>query len=334
MKHKLLILRNCKILLPVLGCLLMVLFAGCGSDKPADSVTQGYSVTDEFGYKLQFSEKPKHILGTTGNIEEVLIELIPPDRIVAISEQNLNREYSLIADKAAKVKKVIPDRASIETIIAQHPDLVFMQIRSNQAMAETLSEMGIKVFRMKTPVTLEMIRNRIRDMSIAVGEPERGKELLKELDAKIALVKKHTGKIPKEKRKTVIGYTSLGASGSATGVFQQICEEAGVINGGAATGIVHFEKISDEQIIKVNPDIFVVTDEGAANEYGKALARKILADEALKDVKAVANKRFIYLKSRYKYSNSQHFGDAVMFIARGAYPELFEDEKDTNVKVQ
>ena len=66
----------------------------------------------------------------------------------------------------------------------------------------------------------------------------------------------------------------------------------------------------------------------------KKTVKKIMEDAALRNVKAVQNQHFIIFKYRYKYSNSQHFGDAVTLIARGAYPELFEDAKDTSVKVQ
>ena len=59
-----------------------------------------------------------------------------------------------------------------------------------------------------------------------------------------------------------------------------------------------------------------------------------MEDAALRNVKAVQNQHFIIFKYRYKYSNSQHFGDAVTLIAKGAYPELFEDEKGTSVKVK
>lgn len=84
---------------------------GCGQEKVNDAVTKGYSVTDDFGNKLHFTEKPKRILGTTANIEEILLELVPPERIAAISEQNLDTEYSLMPAEAARVKKVIPNLA-------------------------------------------------------------------------------------------------------------------------------------------------------------------------------------------------------------------------------
>lgn len=42
-----------------------------------------------------------------------------------------------------------------------------------------------------------------------------------------------------------------------------------------------------------------------------------MADEALKDVKAVKEKRFIILKARYRIANSQHFDDAVTAVAKG-----------------
>lgn len=50
-----------------------------------------------------------------------------------------------------------------------------------------------------------------------------------------------------------------------------------------------------------------------------------MADEALKDVKAVKEKRFIILKARYRIANSQHFDDAVTAVAKGVYPELFAE---------
>lgn len=309
-----------------------LLLCGCKQEEEKIVVTKGYSVTDDFGNKLHFTKKPKRILGTTANIEEILLELIPPERMAAVSEQNIDKDFSLMPDEAAKVKKVIPNLAPLETIIAQHPDLVFMQIKNNQAAADTLTEMGIRVFRMKTPVTLPMIRDRIHIMSIAVGEVERGNQMLQKLDEKVAAVKKRTGNLPIDERKIVIGFSSLGASGSATGLFHNICEESGVINGGAVSGISYAERISDERIVKVNPDIFIVADEGAANDYGKMTVKKIMEDAALRNVKAVQNQHFIIFKYRYKYSNSQHFGDAVTLIAKGAYPELFEDEKGTDVQ--
>ena len=311
------------VLLPVF-CLLILFICGCGAEKDTASPAKGYSVKDEFGYALHFTKKPQKIIGTTASIEEVLVDLVPPQRMAAISKLSADKELSLIAaEKAAQIKTVIPDRASIETIVALHPDLVFMQVRGNQAMADTLTEMGIKVYRMQTPVTLPMIRDRIRNMSLAVGEPELGDEVLRALDAKVAEVKKRTDKIPRDKRMKVLGFSSLGPTGSATGLFHQICEESGVINAGALAGAEYATKISDEQIIKVDPDIFIVTDDGPDNDHGKAIVRRILADEAIRGVKAVKNRRFIYLKYRYKYANSQYFGDAVTEIAKGAYPELF-----------
>ena len=314
------------ILLPLLSILFLFLFVlcGCGAEKNTASPANGYSVKDEFGHTLQFSAKPMKIIGSTASIEEILVDLVPPQRMAAISKLSSDKEVSLIADKAEKIKTKMPDRPSIETIVALHPDLVFLQIRGNQAMADTLMEMGIKVYRMQTPVTLPMIRDRIRNMSLAVGEPERGDEVLRALDAKVAEVKKRTAKIPKDKRMKVIGFSSLGPTGSATGLFHQICEESGVINAGALAGAEYATKISDEQIIKVDPDIFIVTDDGPDNDHGKVIVRNILADEALKGVKAVVNHRFIFLKYRYKYANSQYFGDAVTAIAKGAYPELFD----------
>ena len=202
--------KSSLIFLLLVSIIASLFVCGCKQEEEKNAATKGYSVTDDFGNKLHFMEKPKRILGTTANIEEILLELVPPERMAAISEQNIDKEISLMPDEASKVKKVIPNLAPLETIIAQHPDLVFMQIKNNQAAADTLTEMGVRVFRMKTPVTLPMIRDRIHIMSIAVGEIERGNQMLQKLDEKVAEVKKRTGNLPRDKKKSYRIFQSGG----------------------------------------------------------------------------------------------------------------------------
>ena len=150
--------------------LLFLLFAGgCTSVTKEKQASESYSVTDDFGNVLRFSKKPEKIVGSTVSIEEVLLDLVPPQRIAAVSEAMTDKEYSLALDKAQRVKGRMPNKPSVEAIAALRPDLVFMQVRDHAA-ADTLTDMGIKVFRMDTPVSLAMVRKRIEAMGRAAGE--------------------------------------------------------------------------------------------------------------------------------------------------------------------
>ena len=187
--------------------------------------------------------------------------------------------------------------------------------------------MGFKVFCMEVPTNLDMVRKRLRQMSEAVGEPERGQALLAELDEKVAYVKSRTADIPPEKRRVLLGFSSMGAFGHPDGLFHDICRQSGVINGAARIHMAYGSHLSDEQILQIDPDIFMFVDGGAANDYGGQIRDRVLGDPALQTAKAVRNQRFFFLKDRYRASNTQHMGDAILQIARNVYPEAFTESE-------
>ena len=305
---------------------ILFFLSGCG-EKPAAEAPGGYDVVDDRGRTIHFDAKPQHVYGNTLSLEEVLLDLLPPERIAAVSPPTLDPEYSLAADKAARVAGRVPAYPGPEPIAALQPDLIFAQLRARPETIATLEEMGFKVFCMEVPTNLDMVRKRLRQMSEAVGEPERGQALLAELDEKVAYVKSRTAGIPPEKRRVLLGFSSMGAFGHPDGLFHDICRQSGVINGAARIHMAYGSHLSDEQILQIDPDIMMFVDDGAANDYGGQIRDRVLGDPALQTAKAVKNRRFFFLKDRYRASNTQHMGDAILEIARNVYPESFTESE-------
>ena len=317
-------LRRRGYLLLLLGILFFL--SGCG-EKPAAEAPGGYDVVDDRGRTIHFDAKPQHVYGNTLSLEEVLLDLLPPERIAAVSPPTLDPEYSLAADKAARVAGRVPAYPGPEPIAALQPDLIFAQLRARPETIATLEEMGFKVFCMEVPTNLDMVRKRLRQMSEAVGEPERGQALLAELDEKVAYVKSRTADIPPGKRRVLLGFSSMGAFGHPNGLFHDICRQSGVINGAARIHMAYGSHLSDEQILQIDPDIMMFVDDGAANDYGGQIRDRVLGDPALQTAKAVKNRRFFFLKDRYRASNTHHMGDAILQIARNVYPEAFTESE-------
>ena len=305
---------------------ILFFLSGCG-EKPAAEAPGGYDVVDDRGRTIHFDAKPQHVYGNTLSLEEVLLDLLPPERIAAVSPPTLDPEYSLAADKAARVAGRVPAYPGPEPIAALQPDLIFAQLRARPETIATLEEMGFKVFCMEVPTNLDMVRKRLRQMSEAVGEPERGQALLAELDEKVAYVKSRTAGIPPEKRRVLLGFSSMGAFGHPDGLFHDICRQSGVINGASRIHMAYGSHLSDEQILQIDPDIMMFVDDGAANDYGGQIRDRVLGDPALQTAKAVKNRRFFFLKDRYRASNTQHMGDAILQIARNVYPEAFTESE-------
>ena len=56
-------------------------------------------------------------------------------------------------------------------------------------------------------------------------------------------------------------------------------------------------------------------------------ARELMEDPAYRNVKAVKNRKMVYVSDRYRYVASHHIVDAVENIAYAVYPELFPEGK-------
>ena len=286
--------------------LIMVLITatltGCGVVKDTE-VPSGafpgeyYQVTDDKGNVLEFNKKPTRIYATTLSIEEILVDLVPLNRIVAISEPAADTKISLIADKAAHISVKLPQKASTEKILSLKPDLVIVQENSNAAFIQSLKDVGLKVYITKVPTTVKMVRSRIINLAAAVGEKQQGGKIINELDNKTETVKKVIGQIPKSEKKNLMAYSLLGVFGSAEGLFHDICISAGVTNGAALAGGEHLSK---EKIVEVDPDILMFSDYSSTQEGDSELFRKeVLDDPALQSIKAIKNKNIIIIRRNF-----------------------------------
>lgn len=313
----------------ILAIIMILAVTGCSFEKPNDvientAVQTQYQVTDDKGNILHFSESPKRIYATTLSLEEILTDMVPLKRIAAISEPAADPKTSLIIDKAAQIPLKLPQKVSVEQILALKPDLVIVQENSNTAFIQALKDVGLKVYITKVPTTLDMVRQRIINLSVAVNEQQQGNRIIDELDHKTKLVKDVTGAIPAEEKKILMGYSLLGVFGSAEGLFNDICINAGVINGAAVAGLVRGEHLSKEKIVEVNPDVLMFPDYSSTQEGDTVLFRKeVLKDPALQSIKAIKNNNVIIIKDRYRYAASQYIGDGILDIAQKTYPEYF-----------
>lgn len=310
---------------------LCVMVAGCGgqgrSVEGNTHAATGYAVTDDSGNILKFTQKPVRIYASTVSLEEILVDLVPPERIVAISEPALDKGNSLIPEKAARIAVHVPQRVSVEQLLKLKPDLVIAQDNNAQEYIQSLKDVGLKVFIVRVPVTADKVRERIGKMADAVGEKAAGDRMLAEFDAKLRRIKEVTDKIPE--KKIIMAYSTLGVFGSSQGIFNAICINAGVINGAAKAGLNRGEHLSKEKIIAVDPDAFLFpSDKSITQGDMDGVIREVMEDPAFARLKAVRDKRYIYIKDRYRYAASQYFADAALLIARETYPEYFK--KETN----
>lgn len=305
-----------------------VLFNGCGqTNKTAGRNMEpnriSYEVKDATGHILQFSKKPQRIISIGIAADEMLVGLVPLDRIAALSFLSDDAGISNITAQAAKIKTKI--RANAEIIIGLQPDLVLMADWQAIELLQILRDAKIPVYVYKTPSTIDEVQKVILELSLVVGEKQNGEKIVAEMNRTLQKVAASLGTIPEQERLAAVRYTFEGVSGGEGSLFNDIFRYAQVTNPLAKIGAAPHNILPKEKIVELNPDILILPQwELDINSNAAAFKKQVLEDPSLKSVSAVHNGRVIIIPDKHFLTSSQWIVLGVEDVARAAYPAKFK----------
>lgn len=315
--------RTIKFLLVFVICIGVLLCAGCSKkESTTENLKEGgYTVTDLTNTKLTFSEKPQRIVSMSIGTDEILLDLVPLKRILSVTYLADDGGISNIVERV----KSIPNRthgSTPESVIGLNPDVVLISDFFPPESYQTLREMGMKVYVYKTPSNFEEIKASILELAQVVGELEKGKQMVAEMDARIQKVQEKLGDI-KEKRKVLFMH-AMGAYYSPDGTFSDTCRLAGVEDVTKSLNYSQTCTLSQETIVQLNPDSFVIGDWNFDGKHSpEALKRELLSNQSYMTTNAGKNKSILVIPSAHLLTCSQQFVLGVEDMARAAYPEKF-----------
>ena len=314
---------------------LLLTAAGCGkggatSNNGSVAVIdrEAYSVQDDAGRTVTLKAKPKRIVSLTYGTDEIITVLAGTDRIVAYSRHAGDSEISFLKlDDVKKVGKKCQENS--EAVFSLHPDLVVISTSTGGDAMKTLESMGIPVYVAMSPKTYDQMKQKVRNLGLALGEAEKTKALLQRMDDRMAALDKKLQSIPDTKRKTAVAFSMTGPMGRKGELFDSMMNLAHVTNGAATVHPLGLKgQISKEQVVQVDPDLFLLpTWNYDKHSSPEAFAKELMEDPAYRNVKAVKNKQMVPVSDRYRYVASHHIVDAVENIAYAVYPELFPEGK-------
>lgn len=314
-----------KILYFVLALFLSTLLAGCGGDQQtADSNSGTYEVTDDQGTVVKFAQKPQKIMTVTISTDNILLGLVKPQQVVACNTLTDDPVSSNIVELA----KQIPNRIrhpKVEEILALEPDLVIAADWGNIDYVESLRNMGINVVVVKGAKSSQDIKDNIRLIAAAVGEPQRGEKLIQMMEEKLAEVTAKVAKIPADQRKRVVLISLMNNYGGKGCIYDEACQLAGVTNCLSEYGLVRGDKLTKEMIVQMDPDVLFLPTYNAHGTYDiKAFQDRYLKDPALQQMKAIKAGNVKMPRDSYVYTASQDFPLAVQEIAYTVYGDDFK----------
>ena len=304
-----------------------IFLSGCSStqknqasENSPKEKQSGYTVKDARGKEIVFEKKPQRIVSGFVFADEVVLALVDHSRIAGMDKWVHDEELSSASKEAEDVKTVI--EMNTESIAAVHPDLVLMPNTMRPELLDALEDMKIRVYVYQNARLLKDIPDMITSIAAAVGETERGKEMIKEFRKDLETVKnmKKPGN-PKEKALLFLRFGAIGGEGTiyhdvlATMGFYDCYNEVRKVSAVARnTSSI----LSKEEVVKANPDLFLMAlwTQGQAYKDSYAQLQEIYEDPAYATVNAVKNKRAYIFPQRYINSLSHHAGKNMIELAK------------------
>jgi iron complex transport system substrate-binding protein len=211
---------------------------------------------------------------------------------------------------------------NFETLVSLKPDLVILYSQKEGLfLADRLAGMNIPSI-VILPETFETIKQTLRVIAEAAGDPGKSRYVEDQMDGVTGLVAQRIGTLDEKERKTGYFASALGLFSTTTAhmVQHEIFNLAGLKNvSGYLTG--YFQDISPEQLVQWNPDIMVLS------QYLKQGETERLFDKALQEIRAVSTKAVYRCPSNlapWDYPSPLSVL-ASLWVSQKAYPERFSD---------
>lgn len=321
-------LGNCYIkFLIVLTGLLLLFTVGCIKENQSKSEVPigAKQFIDSTGYRLELPQKPKKIVSLSIGADEILIGLVAPERIAALTYWSDDSGISNICEQAKTIPRKV--RANTEEIIALQPDLVVIPDWQPSEFIQSLREAGIPVFVYKSSKTIDEVKQSITIIAHLVGEEQAGGRLVANMEEQLTQIDEKIKQVPPDERRIVVRFSLMGGGDGKGSMFDDICRYSGVRNGAAAAGLGANEILSKEQVVAVNPDVILLplwdyTGKTDMQKFGE----EIQGDPALQTVKAIFLHNLIPLPDKHLYCTSQYIVQGVRDVAKAAYPQYFKEE--------
>ena len=312
----------------ILLCLFFLL-AGCGGDADenkraakdtAAASSATFVVKDDLGREVTFARKPERIVVTSASFLEPLHE-VGGDVVGRPESKTKMPEFAREKPSIGQVYQVDTER-----LLACQPDLVIVNKGMNEKIMPVLEANNIPVLVLDMK-SYASVKREIEIFSALTGKKEQGQKIVREMDEKIADIKK---KLPQKQLKVAIIHgTNQGLSVQLKGsIAGSIADMLGWDN--VAAGLTPLKNNADaapyslETLTMQQPEVIFITSMGKADEIKKSLNEEMRQNPAWQSLEAIKAGRVYYLpQDLFLLSPGLKYPEAVEQMAKLVYPEAF-----------
>ncbi|MGH9272566.1 MAG: heme/hemin ABC transporter substrate-binding protein [Ilumatobacteraceae bacterium] len=210
----------------------------------------------------------ERIVPVNGDLAEVVYALGLGEQVVAT---DISATYPPEADETPKIGY---QRTLVaETILSFEPTVVLADDLAGPAeVLDQLRDAGVRVVQIEEQTSLDAPAAKIRAVAEALGVPDRGEELVSELEADLVAAEAQVAEVDQDGRPRVLALYLRGSAvqqvfGDGSGI-DAVIEAAGGTDLGTEMGVVDNAQLSIESIIAAQPEVLLVTTSGLESVGG------------------------------------------------------------------
>ena len=197
--------------------------------------------------------KPSHIMSLNLCTDQLLLMMLPPERITSLSFLSRASEKPLFSAEAAGLPV---NYGTLEEVLAQKPDLVIAGTASTPTTRAFLAASNIPLVEVPLANDFESIRTTTRQVGRAVGEKEKAESLIAQMDATLA----ELAATAPQRRIVVAAWGGGGEVPGRGTLFDAILTAAGGTNVAATLPSARFGVFDFEELLVSHPDIIAFPD--------------------------------------------------------------------------
>ncbi|MCJ8013181.1 ABC transporter substrate-binding protein [Paenibacillus sp. KQZ6P-2] len=283
-----------------------------------DSLKTTYPLTlqDATGQSFTFKEAPKHIVSVSPAETEALFAIGLNDEIVGVSDYDDYPEQAKSKPKMGGIMK--PNE---EAIIAAQPDVVFTGVSMSEEAVKKMREMNIPIFK-TNPKTVDDVMKNIETYGLITDHQAEAQKVVDQMKEEESKVMEAVKSLSDDQKKKVYIEFSPGWTVGKGEFMDELITLAGGIN--VASDTQGWNQISEEKIIKDNPDVILYANSVIDDKTNKGLGDIIKGRSGWDQITAVKNGAVIGLDDNLLSRPGPRVTQGLQEVAKAIYPELFQ----------
>lgn len=269
-----------------------------------------YKMVDGTSETVILDHKAERIVAVGPNVADLASELAG-DSVVASTAAPYQSSNGVKQRVALDVK----------AIAALKPDIVIVEDDDGTTdLVRPLREAGIKVALLRAPKTVKEVEDQTRNVGQLLGRADKAESLITTMMNYIRDTESLRFARRDDPKKTVAVYNENGLYGAPDTMIQDMLKYVNVDNAATKAGVKWSYMGKKDDLIKADPDVIIVpTDVKAPGFNRDAVLNSYYNDPALKNVKAIKNKKVVIISNEAMMAKTYHIGRGIYNMAQFVY---------------